>query len=192
MMSTALRRATYADIEALPEHVTGELIDGVLYTQARPAGPHIFVASGLSTSIDGPFGHGVNGPGGWILADEPELHVGSDVLVPDVAAWRIERLPPAARREKFFTIVPDWVCEVASPSTSLRDRRIKAPLYARAGVAHLWLVEPVEGRVEAYEQHDDRWLVSGTWGDDTDARIPPFDEVPIDLARLWSRAGREP
>lgn len=191
-MSTALRRATYADIEALPEHVTGELIDGVLYTQARPAGPHLIVASGLATALDGPFGLGVNGPGGWIFIYEPELHFGGDVLVPDLAAWRIERLPLASRREKFFTIVPDWVCEVASPSTSMRDRRVKAPLYARAGVTHLWLVEPVEGRIEAYERRDERWLVAGTWGDDTDARIPPFDAAQLDLARLWTRAGREP
>ena len=111
--------------------------------------------------------------------------------MPDVAAWRVERLPRAARREKYFTIVPDWVCEVASPSTSMRDRRIKAPVYARAGVSHLWLVEPIEGRVEAYERSGDRWLVAGTWGDDTDACIPPFDAVPLDLARLWERAGRE-
>lgn len=190
-MTAAARKATYADIEALPEHVTGELVDGVLYTQAQPAGPHVIVASDLGALLGPPFGFGSNGPGGWFLLDEPELHLGEDVFVPDLAGWRVERLPPSARRAAFIDIVPDWVCEIASPSTSIRDRRIKAPAYARHGVSHLWLVEPVEGRVEAYERLDTRWLVTGTWGDDVDARIPPFDAVPLDLARLWERAGRE-
>jgi len=191
-MTAAARKATYADIEALPEHVTGEIIDGVLYTQARPAGPHGLVASDLGGVLSAPFGFGANGPGAWFIVHEPELHLGDDVLVPDLAGWRVERLPASARRGAFFTIVPDWVCEIASPSTSIRDRRIKAPVYARNGVEHLWLVEPVEGRVEAYERLDARWVVVGTWGDDVDARIPPFDAAPIDLGRLWERAGREP
>jgi len=190
-MSAPPRRATYADIEALPEHVTGELIDGVLYTQARPAGPHIFVGSALGAELVAPFDRGRGGPGGWIILFEPELHVGQDVLVPDLAAWRAERLPPNARRGAFFGVVPDWVCEIASPSTSLRDRRIKMPVYARYGVTHLWLVEPIECRVEAYERMDTRWTVTGTWGDDLDARIPPFDSVPLDLVAIWDRTGRE-
>jgi len=190
-MTAAARKANYADIEALPEHVTGELIDGVLYTQARPGGPHVIVASGLGSLLDGKFGFDSDGPETWFFIVEPELHLGADVLVPDLAGFRIERLPPSARRGAFFTVVPDWVCEVASPSTSIRDRRIKAPVYARCGVEHLWLVEPIEGRVEAYERLDARWVVAGTWDDDADARIPPFDAAEIDLARLWAHAGRE-
>jgi Uma2 family endonuclease len=167
----------------------GELIGGSLYTQPRPAGPHVLVASGLGNDLGGPFDSGRGGPGGWFIVSEPELHFGEDVLVPDLAGWRIERLPAEARKEAFFTIAPDWVAEVASPSTTQKDRVLKVPIYAAQGVKHLWLVEPVDGRIEAYALENARWVWLGTWTDDTAAAIPPFDAVPLDLARLWQRTG---
>jgi hypothetical protein len=190
-MAAGARKATYADIDALPEHTTGELIDDVLYTQGRPALPHALVASGLVAQLDSTFGFGGNGPHVFLFAIEPELHLGDDVLVPDLAAWRAERLPPQSRRGAFTSVAPDWLAEIASPSTSIRDRRVKMPAYARHGVDPLWLVAPTEGCLEAYQRLDDRWLVLGTWSDDTDARIPPFDAVPIDLGSVWERAGRD-
>jgi len=188
-MSAPARKATYADIEALPEHVGGELIDGTLHTQGRPAGPHILVGSVLVGELFTSFG-GRSTPGGWVILVEPELRFGNDVLVPDLAAWRVERLPPAARRGAAFDVVPDWVCEIASPSTSMLDRRIKMPIYANVGVTNLWLVEPIFCRVEAYERVDSRWTVVGTWGEDLEARIPPFDSATLDLVRLWDGTGR--
>ena len=110
-------------------------------------------------------------------------------MVPDLAAWRTERLPGEARLGAYFTVVPDWVAEVASPSTTQRDRLIKVPTYASHGVGHLWLVAPVEGRVEAYELSGGRWVWLGTWADEREAAIPPFDAVPLDLVRLWERTG---
>jgi len=189
MSDPARRTASYDDLLALPEGVIGEIIGGVLYTQPRPAGPHTFVASGLGIDLGGPFDRGRGGPGGWWFADEPELHLHGDVLVPDLAAWRSERLPPAARSEKAFSIAPDWVAEVASPSTTQRDRLLKVPAYAAAGVAFLWLVEPVEGRIEAYERSGLRWVWLGTWADEREARIAPFDAVGLDLIRLWESTG---
>ncbi len=189
MSSTAARRATYDDICALPENVTGEIVAGQLYTQPRPAGPHTLVATGLGVDLGGPFDRGHGGPGGWFLAVEPELHLGDDVLVPDLAAWRAERLPAEARVGAFFTVAPDWVAEVASPSIRQRDRLVKVPAYAAHGVAQLWLVEPSEGRVEAYKLSDAGWVWLGTWADETAAAIPPFDAVPLDLVRLWQRTG---
>ena len=185
----APRLATYADLVALPENLVGELIGGSLYTQARPAGPHALVATGLGMDLGGPFDRGRGGPGGWIFINEPELHFGEDVLVPDLAAWRSERLPRDARKEAFFTIAPDWVAEVASPSTTQKDRVLKVPIYAAQGVQHLWLVEPVDGRIEAYVLESARWVWIGTWTDDAAAKIPPFDEVPLDLSRLWQSTG---
>lgn len=182
-------RATYADIEALPEGVVGELIGGTLYTQPRPAGPHTLVASGLGMDLGGPFDRGRGGPGGWIIMDEPELHFGQDVLVPDLAGWRSERLSSDARRQAYFSIAPDWIAEIASPSTTHRDRLLKVPIYAAEGVKHLWLVEPVDGRIEAYAQDAGRWVWLGTWADDAAAAIPPFDAVPLDLVRLWQSTG---
>lgn len=188
-MANAAPKASYADIEALPEHVTGELIDGVLHTQARPAGPHLSVGLGLAAWLDSSFGSGPGAPGVWIFFMEPELHLGDDVLVPDIAGWKVERLSLENRVRASFDVAPDWVCEIASPSTSMHDRRVKAPAYARHGIGHLWLVEPVDGRVEVFERLDSRWVVVGAWDHDADARIPPFDSVPLDLAHLWNRLG---
>jgi Uma2 family endonuclease len=189
MSQPAARRAIYEDLVALPEGMIGEIIGGVLYSQPRPAGPQTFVSSGLGVDVGGPFDRGRGGPGGWYLAYEPELHLGEDVLVPDLAAWRVERLPAEARKNAFFSIAPDWVAEIASPSTTHRDRLLKVPVYAAHAVRHLWLVEPVDGRIEAYVLEAARWVWLGTWADDAAAAIPPFDAVPLDLVRLWQSTG---
>lgn len=189
MSLPAPRPARYEDLLALPENVIGEIIAGALYTQPRPAGPHTFVASGLGVDLGGPFDRGRGGPGGWYFAYEPELHLGRDVFVPDLAAWRSERLPPQERSQPYFSIAPDWIAEVASPSTRQRDRLLKVPAYASHGVSHLWLVEPSEGRVEAYRLEGGRWVWLGSWADEREARIEPFDAVPLDLIRLWESTG---
>jgi Uma2 family endonuclease len=188
MAEPARRRATYEDILALPEHVSGEIIAGELHTQPRPAGPHGVVASKLLGRIDGAFGDGEGAPGGWIIIFEPELHLEDEILVPDIAGWKVERLPVEARMGAYFTIVPDWVCEVLSSRTAIRDREIKAPCYARHGVNHLWLVEPIDGHVDAFERREEGWLWLGSWSD-AEARIPPFDAVALDLASIWALIG---
>lgn len=187
-MSKLARRATYEDLCALPENVVGEIIEGNLYVQPRPAAPHAFIGALLGMELGGPFDRGRGGPGGWIILDEPELHLGEDVVVPDLAAWRAERMPLHENRGSYFTIAPDWVAEIASPTTTHRDRVLKAPLYARAGVSFMWLVEPVDGRVEAYERAGALWRWLGSWADDREARIPPFDAVAVDLTKLWERS----
>ena len=179
------RRVTYEDILALPEHVTGEIIGGALYTSPGPAGPHVFVASELRAELRRGRGGGL---GEWFILFKPELHFGDEILVPDIAGWRRERLPLEARKGAFFTIAPDWVCEVQSPSTSRRDRMIKAPCYAAHGVDHLWLVNPREGLVEAFARREDQWLWLGSWSGE-DAKIPPFDAVSLDLAAIWALIG---
>lgn len=189
MAEPARRRATYEDILALPERMTGEIIGGELYTQPRPAGPHTVVASGLGGDLLGMFDRGRGGPGGWVILDEPEIHFSDgEILVPDIAGWKLERLPVEARVGTFFTVVPDWVCEVLSPRTATRDREIKAPCYARHGVNHLWLVEPILGHIEAFARREEGWLWLGTWSD-AGARVPPFDEVTLDLRTIWAAIG---
>ncbi len=188
MLEPARKLATYEDLCALPEHLIGELIGGTLYGQPRPAGPHALVLSGLGIDLGGPFDRGRGGPGGWVIVDEPELHFGSDVLVPDMAGWRAGRLPAAEMKAAFFETAPDWVAEIASPSTTRIDRLLKMPLYARVGVDHLWLVEPVACIVEAFVRSGSEWTRLGVWGDESQARIPPFDAVPLDLLQLWERS----
>jgi Uma2 family endonuclease len=183
-------QATYADLEALPERYVGELIDGTLYAQARPALPHAQAASALGGLLMGTFGRrfGNNGdggqPGGWWILDEPELHFGADVLVPDIAGWRRERMPEVPD-VPWFELAPDWVCEVASPSTRRIDRSLKLDLYHRAGVEHVWLVEPEDRFIEVYRRTEEGWLLVGHHAGDDEPRIEPFEAMPLMLAELW-------
>jgi Uma2 family endonuclease len=179
--------ATYADIVALPENVVGEIIEGELHVSPRPASPHARAGTSLAQDL-GPFDResgGPRGPGGWWIAFEPELHLGRDVLVPDVAGWRRERMPewPGV---PFFTLAPDWVCEIVSPRSASTDRVKKMRLYGEAGVTWMWLVDPMAQTVESYVREADRWIQAGVWdGADEAARIPPFDAVEIELPRWW-------
>ena len=135
------RRAAYQDVLDAPEHKVAEIVAGTLYTQPRPAAPQARASSSLGIEIDGPFDRGRGGPGGWWIIDEPELHLGEDILVPDLAGWRRETMleyPDGA----FFTMVPDWVYEVLPPSMRRIDLHEKRPVYAREGVGHLWFVDP--------------------------------------------------
>jgi Uma2 family endonuclease len=181
-------QATYADLEALPERYVGEIIDGTLYAQARPASPHAVAASVLGARITAGF-HGApfesgGSPGGWWILDEPELHFGADVLVPDIAGWRQERMPRVPR-VPWFDLAPDWVCEVASPATERLDRGPKLERYFRAGVAHVWLVEPLARRVEVLRRSDAGWLLVGNHFEEEVVGIEPFAAVPLNLAELW-------
>jgi Uma2 family endonuclease len=130
-MASALakkRPATYADLLALPENVVGEIVDGELIVSPRPAPAHAIATSSLGGEIMRPFGRGRGGPGGWLIVDEPELHLGEQVLVPDLAGWLRERMPRLPETA-WFELRPDWVCEVLSPSTAILDRTRKQEIY---------------------------------------------------------------
>ncbi len=193
--STKKRRATYQDVIDAPENMVAEIIDGELHL-SRPAGPAQSVVTVLTGVLEPPFGRGKGGPGGWIILFEPEVHLLEDVLVPDLAGWRVERMS-VVPEEAQFRIPPDWVCEVLSPSTEKRDRTQKMRIYAAAGVQYLWLVHPRRRMLEAYRLHDGKWLLLTTLTDDDRARIEPFSEIELDLATLWTylplptRAGEE-
>jgi Uma2 family endonuclease len=161
-----------------------EVVDGVLYTNPRPAAPHALASSLLGSQLIVPFHLGRGGPGGWWIIVEPELHLGDDILVPDLAGWcrgRMQRYPESA----YFTLVPDWVCEILSPSTRKLDLEAKRPLYAREGVRYLWLVDPAERTLEAFELTAGEWSRIATVADDAVVRIPPFQAASFSLADLW-------
>jgi len=179
------RDASYADIEALPPGVTGQLLGGELYAHARPAGPHLRAASRLGATLLTRFDQGVGGPGGWLILDEPELHLGADVLVPDIAAWRRERLP-SVPDAPFITQAPAWVCEVLSPGTTRVDRMLKLPIYAREGVAHVWLVDPLEQAIEVFRLAGGQWVLAAVAGEGEPVALEPFEALPLELAYLWS------
>jgi Uma2 family endonuclease len=188
MADTALRYAAYEDLFDLPEHLVGEILNGVLETHPRPAPGHARTSSSLGMSVGSPYDHGQNGPGGWWILDEPELHLDADIMVPDLAGWRRERMP-ALPETAWFECVPDWVCEVISPSTGRVDRAVKMPLYAHYGVKYLWIVDPDLKTLEAYQLQQgtagSKWLLLKTLTNDQVVSLPPFDAIEFELSILW-------
>lgn len=180
------RPATYEDLCQVPDHRIAEILDGELVVSPRPASPHAYASSTLGILI-GPFhlGSGSGGsPGGWWVLFEPELHLGHDVLVPDLAGWRRERMPEI-RNVPFFTLAPDWICEVVSPTTERHDRLKKMRLYAKEAVRNLWLLDPLKRTLEAYRLQDGRWLLLDIHADEEQARIEPFESIDLELGQLW-------
>ncbi len=180
----APRRATYQDVLDAPAHRVAEVVDGALHTHPRPAPLHARAGSGLGVKIGGPFDYDTDGPGGWWILDEPELHLDEDILVPDLAGWRRERMA-ALPDTAYFTLAPDWVCEVLSASTRKHDLCGKRPVYAREGVAYLWLVDPVDRILEAFELRGGQWALVATAADDDPVSIRPFDAITFSLGALW-------
>jgi Uma2 family endonuclease len=187
MGDPAKRRATYEDVLNAPSHKVAEIIDGELVLSPRPAGPHAAAATALGEELGPPFKRGRGGPGGWIILDEPELHLLGNVLVPDLGGWRRETMGAIAN-EAYFTIRPDWVCEVLSPSTERYDRAAKVALYARTGVGQVWLVNPLQRTLEVLRLSSEtpgQWLSLGVFQDDARVRAEPFQAFELELGILW-------
>ena len=184
MLKPKSRPATYADIEALPPNMVGQIVFGVLHTHPRPAPPHWIAAGELQYELTGPFRRGRGGPGGWIFAVEPELHLGSNVLAPDIAGWRRERLTPMPRTA-YIETPPDWICEVLSPSTQAIDRTDKLAVYAEFGVRHCWYVDPLARTLEVLELTGGKWTIAATFKDDDAVTAPPFEVHTFKLDVLW-------
>jgi Uma2 family endonuclease len=177
----------YQQLESLPQGLIGEILNGQLHAQPRPTGRHAFAASALGAELFLPFSKGRGGGGSWWIIDEPELHflLDEEVDVPDIAGWRRERMPGIPEGHR-FTVVPDWVCEVLSPSTESKDREINMPSYARFGVAYAWLLDPAKRTLETYALRDGAWCGTGRFADDDQVRALPFDAVTIALDDLWA------
>ena len=186
-MDPARRRATYEDVLQAPPHLVAQLIDGELITTPRPALPHAAASWYVAQEFGRVFSSArrPRWSGGWWILYEPELHLGADVLVPDLAGWRHERMP-VIPNAPYVELAPDWVCEVLSPTTGRIDRIRKMPIYAREQVAHLWLVDPGLRTLEIYRLEAQRWVVVATHGGDDVIRAEPFDAAEIDLGRWWA------
>ena len=180
------RQALYDAYGAVPEHQRAEIIDGTLYVLPRPAPRHANATTGLGAELRGPFQRGRGGPGGWWILFEPELHlVPLEPMAPDLAGWRVERMP-ALPETAYFSLAPDWICEVLSKSTENVDRTKKLPLYAAHGVSHVWLIDPIARTLEVHTLGDDRrWRDVRIFEGDTRVRAEPFAAIELDLAGLW-------
>lgn len=181
------REATYADIETLPPNMVGQILFGVLHAHARPAPRHARASSRLGGALDGPFDRGSGGPGGWIVLDEPEIHIGPHVVVPDLAGWRRERMPELPVDKAYFDLPPDWACEVLSPSTAPLDRGDKRRVYATAAVKHLWYVDPDAQVLEVLEYDPRGYRVLDVFSGGAEVRAAPFEAIELDLGALWAR-----
>lgn len=178
------RAATYEDLLKVPDHLVAEIVAGELVTTPRPAPRQADASSGLGAVLRGPFDRGRGGPGGWRILFEPELHLGADILVPDLAGWHGARLP-SLPEDAYFTLVPDWICEVVSPSTAALDRVKKLAIYAREGVAHAWIVDPLAQTLEVLRLESGRWAIVATPAGVDEVRAEPFEAVAWDLTLLW-------
>ena len=171
--------------EAVPPHLVAEIIDGVLYTHPRPSPRHGAAALALGGELKGPYQNGRGGPGGWVFIVEPELHLNTQVIVPDLAGWHRGRLSDHDDTA-FIDVTPNWVCEVLSASTEQRDRTSKRRIYAEAGVEHLWLLDPRQQLLKVFAlTSDGRWNLAGAWRSDDEVSAPPFDAISFSLADLW-------
>ncbi len=178
-------RATYQDVLDAPPHKVAEIVDGKLYLNPRPAMRHSNASSGLGGIINPPFQFGRGGPGGWWILDEPELHLGHDIVVPDIAGWRRERMPEVPNAA-YCTLVPDWVCEILSPSTRILDLGGKKMVYSREGVGFLWFVDPLARLLEAFRLRGTEWVLMDRLFDDATVSLPPFEAISFNLGDLWS------
>jgi Uma2 family endonuclease len=185
MVNEAKKFATYEDILSLPEHLTGEIINGELIVMPRPGPRHARSASILGGEITGPFDIGKNnGPGGWWILFEPEIHIQSNIIVPDLAGWRKDLVPNLPTSKAYFEVVPTWVCEILSKKTAAIDRTVKLPFYYNIKVDYVWLVNPEQKTLEVYIRKPNDWKVVNFGGKQL-IRAMPFDAIEIDLENLW-------
>jgi Uma2 family endonuclease len=184
MAARVRERATYEDLLRAPDDKIAELIDGELFLSPRPRIRHADLSSDLTAVLRGRFGRG---GGGWHILFEPEIHLGEDSFVPDLAGWRRERVPELGD-VAVIEIAPDWVCEILSPSTARLDNRTKLPKYAYCGVPHAWVIDPVLRNVEVRRLEQGRWSVIAVHAADEPFRAEPFEELEIVLDVEWPSA----
>lgn len=180
----AKKKASYEDLFTIPENMTGEIVDGELIVSPRPSRKNIYAASTLGSELGPAYHTGKTGPGGWVILIEPEVGLGEDILVPDLAGWRRERLS-VSEEHNWISVRPDWVCEVISPGSIRTDRVKKMRVYAGHGVPHLWFIDPIGKTLEVYRFQSGNFIVAGIYAENEKVRAEPFPEVEIDLSNLW-------
>lgn len=189
----ALVQKAFFDAFENDESTNLEMVQGEQWLSPRPAPLHAWAASQLMMSFGNAFGSGASGgSGGWIILMEPELHLGPDILIPDIAGWRIEHLPELPDTA-YFSTAPDWVCEIISPSSVARDRAKKMPVYANYHVSHVWLLDPLAQTLEVFRLHNQNYLLLETQTGQAHVQAEPFTDLSIQLSLLWpQRKGTVP
>jgi Uma2 family endonuclease len=176
--------ATYEDLLQVPDHLVAEIVEGELHTSPRPSGPHARAMTAIDRRIGVAFDDGDGGPGGWWIAVEPEMHLGRDILVPDLAGWRRDRVPEYLSGAA-WEVAPDWICEVLSPKTARFDRAVKLPKYAQHRVAWAWVVDPAPQTLEVFRLVNGEWVLTSIHAGDEVIQAEPFDAIQLPLGSLW-------
>jgi Uma2 family endonuclease len=191
MAEPARRRATYEDVLNAPAHLIAEILEGELHLSPHPSVRQALAQSVLGMDLGAPFQRARGGPGGWWILLGPELHLGSetDIIVPDVAGWRMDRMPEVPPTA-YLTLAPDWACEVLSDSTRRIDRGAKMRIYAREGVSHVWLVDPIDETLEVFRLDGASYLYIASHQGDVSVGIEPFEAVELELAALWGKRAK--
>lgn len=184
MNEPARKTATYDDLYSIPDNMVGEIIDGELIASPRPSRKHIYATSSLDKEIGPPFQGDKGGPGGWIILVEPEIALGDNIIVPDLAGWKRERFP-VEEDHNWISVVPDWVCEVISPGTANIDRVRKMGIYLMHRVPYYWIIDPISKTLEVFENENSKWTVVGSFEGNDKVKVLPFHEVEINLSSLW-------
>jgi Uma2 family endonuclease len=183
---TRIDQATYSVLNALPKGWVGEIIEDELVASPRPQAAQTRAAFMLGVELGEQLDPRRGGNGRWCFLRAPELHLGRDVLVPDLAGWRRDRVSqPPEPSEPFLTVAPDWVCEVVSPVTLSLDRVRKLPLYAQHGVSHAWFIDPEARTLEVFQRLKRGWLFAASYEGDALVRAEPFSSIPLELGSLW-------
>jgi Uma2 family endonuclease len=188
----ARKLATWDDLAARPERDRSEVIEGVLVTPPSPLPRHARIQAGIAREIGGPFdvdGGGRGKPGGWWILSEVDVRLSRhDIVCPDGVGWRRSRLPDPWDTLP-IDVIPDWICEVLSPSNPQHDRVTKRRLYAKHGVAWFWIIDPVARVLEALKlDRAKRWVEVGVYDDESPVHVAPFDAIALDLRRLFPPA----
>lgn len=185
MAETVAKRATYADLEAVPANLVAEILDGVLVTHPRPLPRHGVAQARLAGILDSDDSRSrLRAGGGWIFMSEPELHLGEHIVVPDMAAWRLSRMTEMPERVG-ITLVPDWICEILSPSTASDDRTVKFRIYHQFEVSHAWYLDPGYRTLEVFQWSAPHWVPLRNFGDFEQVTAAPFDAITFALGSLW-------
>lgn len=184
MSDPARRMASYDDLCKIPENMIGEIIDGELFATPRPSRSHGYATYSLGGKLI-PYHFGATGePGRWIILIEPEIGLGENIIVPDLAGWREERFPEE-EEHNWISVAPDWICEVLSPATFRNDKIKKMAIYAKHGIKFYWLLDPLMKTLEAFKLESEQWILIGVYAEDDRVRVEPFQEIEIDLGSLW-------
>lgn len=188
MAKAKTQAATLAALLEKPEEDRWEIVDGELTRKEAASGKH-GSAQGATFQLLRAYRRRSGGPpsqpGGWWFASEALVELSpTDVRRPDIAGWRRERLSELPDRPP-ISVVPDWICEILSPTNASNDTVVKMRLYHSAQVRHYWLIDPMAETLSAFRWTPDGYLNVLSAKRDERVRVEPFEAVDFQIGVLF-------